>query len=187
VVLLGRSPRRAARRRSHAIAGALAAIALILLVSSAAGCGIASNDSVAPDPAAPPQAVRLDTPQDAVRSYLEWISYAYRIGDSDVASPTLTPDEAVRVDAYVQYNAQQGRSISQQLDSLELRVAEQTEATATVTAQERWTYRYLSLDTAQYSGPTNTASYDTTYTVIKGEDGLWRVSSVEAAARGKVE
>ena len=60
----------------------------------------------------------LTTPESAVRSYLDWTSYAYRIGSLASRRPTMTDPEEVRVDAYVQYNLQKNQVIDQTLTSI---------------------------------------------------------------------
>jgi len=60
----------------------------------------------------------LTTPESAVRSYLDWTSYAYRIGQSKVATATMTPYEEVRVDSYTQFNIQKLKLIDQTLKSI---------------------------------------------------------------------
>lgn len=135
-----------------------------------------------------PAAWILTTPRAAVRSYLGWTSYAYRIATSDVATPTMGPDEAVRIDAYIQLNLEKHQLVDQTLTSISFG-KQSTEGTRTlVPTKEKWTYRYVSI--AAPGGKTAagpyTASYDATYTVVKsGKD--WVVSSVQAKALGKVK
>lgn len=165
------------------------AIAVFLVVGMAVaalsvlpGCdkaGVADSD-VPPEPQVPHTPLQT-TPELAVVSYLDWISLAYRVSNSEMASRTFTPYEEVRVSSYVQYNNEQGRAIDQRYASLDIDLAGVVENTATVTARETWTYRYVSLATQRYSSQPATISYDTTYTVVRGEDGLWRVDRVEAA------
>jgi hypothetical protein len=129
----------------------------------------------------------LTTPQSAVRSYLDWTSYAYRIAQSDVATPTMSADEAVRVDSYVQLNIEQSRVIDQVLGSITFG-KQSVEGTKTlVPATETWAYRYVSIVTAGkvLEGPFS-ASYDTTYTVVKSPAG-WVVDSVAAKALDEVK
>ncbi len=126
----------------------------------------------------PPEA-DLSEPESAVKSYTDWISYAYRVLDSDVATHTFTSYEEVRVNSYVQYNLQQGRGIEQFLADYDYDLVATTDATATVVGSEFWRYRYFALDGSRYLTEPREASYDVTYTVVLGEDGLWRVDKVE--------
>ena len=64
---------------------------------------------------AAPAAPDLSTPLSSVKSYLDWTTYAYLIGDSDVATMTFSPAEEVRVNSYVQLNKEKGRLIEQKL------------------------------------------------------------------------
>jgi hypothetical protein len=130
----------------------------------------------------------LTSPETAVQSYLNWTSYAYRTAQSFVATKTMTPFEEVRVDSYIQFNIQKQRLLDQTLTGLKFGKDTVKDATATVSAVEIWSYRYLSIavGNAVLSGP-YTATYDTTYTVQKQPDGQWLVDSVEAKARGPVK
>jgi len=139
--------------------------------------------------AAKPRPWVLKTPESAVRSYLDWSSYAHRIGQSDVAYPTMSTYEQVRVDSYVQYNVQKFQLIDQTLQSITFGKASVSGTGAVLPAKEKWTYRYLSVKTPGkvLSGPYN-ASYDTTYTVIKdSKTKTWVVDSVQAKAIGEVK
>lgn len=129
----------------------------------------------------------LTTPKAAVQSYLDWTSYAYRIAQSEVASPTMGAFEAVRIDSYVQYNLQKSRIIDQTLQSITF-VKSSTGATSTtVVTKEKWTYSYVSIDAvAKVLGGPYTATYDVTYTVVKS-NGRWVVDSVAAKALGTVK
>jgi len=155
-----------------------------------------------------PVAPDLSTPKNAVRSYLDWVSYAYYIVDSDVATSTMSPSEEVRVNSYVQLNQEEGRRIDQNLDSLEFVSAKSTETSATIVTKESWTYRYLSLDgTSASSSPMGSmgsmgsmietpstsalntffhAKYDATYSLVK-EGKNWVVDSVKAKATTAVK
>jgi len=66
-----------------------------------------------PKPGVQPPPPMLRDPRTAVCSYQLWISYAYRVLNSDVASMTFDPYEEVRVNSYVMYNLQEGRAIDQ--------------------------------------------------------------------------
>ena len=137
--------------------------------------------------AARPKPWVLTTPESAVRSYLDWTSYAYRIGQSSFATATMTSYEEVRVDSYVQYNIQKSRLIDQTLKSITFGKANLEGARAIVPAKEQWTYRYVSIDTGNktLAGPYS-ASYDTTYTVVKSGK-RWVVDSVKAKDLGTVQ
>lgn len=130
----------------------------------------------------------LTTPESAVRSYLDWTTYAYRIGQSQFATSTMTPYEEVRVDSFVQYNIQQSRLMDQTLDSITFGTASVGSTSALVPAKESWTYRYVSIDVGNrvIGGPYK-AAYDSTYTVVKTESGDWVVDSVEAKALDEVK
>jgi len=130
----------------------------------------------------------LTTPEEAVRSYLAWTSYAYRIGQSQVAVPTMTSYEEVRVDSYIQYNIQKYRLIDQTLESITLGTPSVEASRAVIPAKETWTYRYVSTRNAgeTLEGPYS-ASYETTYTLVKNDEGSWVVDDVEATALGTVK
>ena len=122
-----------------------------------------------------------DSPRTAVHSYLLWVSYAYRVLNSDVASRTFSPFEEVRVNSYVMYNLQEGRAIDQRLLASKLKAWESKGSTATVSMHEEWAYRYISTATGRYSSPVHRAAYETTYTVIRQNDD-WVVHAVEATS-----
>lgn len=128
----------------------------------------------------------LSTPDTAVRSYLDWVSFSYRMANSDIPSATMTPEEGVRVDSYIQLNRIEGRGIEQFLDLFEITSVSQEASTAVVAARESWRYRYFSLDTLEYLTEEYTASYDTTYTLVARPEG-WLVDRVEAAAGSEVK
>lgn len=164
---------------------ALVAAMLVLALSGCSTPAVSSSVDAAGD-AVEPARWNLATPESAVRSYLDWVSFSYRMANSEVATATMTPDESVRVDSYIELNRQKGQGIEQTLESFEVRSATRNGETAVVTAQETWRYRYFSLGTLAYVSETLAASYDTTYTVIR-QDGGWVVDRVEAAAEGKVQ
>ena len=178
----------------------LAAVLMTVLVAGLllAGCngssqntGAAVNSSestvtalfpaTTPEPGQQPPPPMLRDPRTAVHSYLVWITYAYRVLNSDVASKTFDPYEEVRVNSYVMYNYQEGRAIDQRLLVSNLKDWESKGSTATVSMHEEWAYRYISTKTGKYTSPVNTASYETTYTVVKLKDN-WVVHSVEATS-----
>lgn len=162
----------------------------LLFATSLVACGQAESGVLGPDtlgPAGPPTQTDLTDPISAVKAYTEWISYAYRIGDSTVAEHAMSEWEEVRVSAYVQYNRIEGRAIDQSLLDASYTVVEQGETTATVSGEEHWRYRYTDADGTVYSGPEHEARYDVTYTVIIEEPKGWVVDSVDVRAHGEVE
>ena len=136
-----------------------------------------------PKPGEQPPPPALEDPRSAVYSYLLWISYAYRVLNSDVASRTFDPYEEVRVDSYVQLNREQGRAIDQRLLVANLKSLSSQGSTATVALHEEWVYRYISTTTGKYASPVLNATYETTYTVVRQGDD-WVVHSVEATSSG---
>ncbi len=171
-------------KRLHA---RLALAALIVVLSVVAGCSSRVDPAVPETPAAPESSSpNLSTPEDAVLSYLNAVSRAYATGDSEVASRTMTPEEGVRIDSYIQFNAQQQRAIEQRLMTFTVGTLSQEATQAVLTASEDWTYRYFVPETGAYSGPELSASYETTYTLVRVERG-WVVALVEASARGDVK
>lgn len=127
----------------------------------------------------------LDTPESAVRSYLDWMSYAYRVGDSSEGLPTRSGVQQVRLDAYIQYNLQEeGRLIDQKLVSIKFGTPTIEGDAATISAKEMWDYRHVSATEAgkELKG-TQSISYDTTYTLVKTDEGTWVVDGVEPEAK----
>jgi len=130
----------------------------------------------------------LSTPESAVRSYLDWTSYAYRIATSDVATPTMGPDEGVRVDSYIQYNIEKHQLTDQTLDSITFGAPSVGSTSTLIPTKEQWTYGYLSIEVGnKVLGGPYSASYDSTYTVVKTKKGDWVVDSVKAEALGTVK
>lgn len=129
----------------------------------------------------------LGTPESAVRSYLDWVSYGYRIGESEVATPTMTPYQLVRVDAYNQMQLQKGRLIDQSVKSIVFGKASADVTRTLLPAKERWKYRYVSIKKAgeTLQGPYD-ASYETTYTLVKTKNG-WLVDDIEVKTLGTVK
>lgn len=140
--------------------------------------------SAAPPAAQAPPPPMLKSPQQSVYSYLLWISYAYRILNSDVATMAFSPYEEVRVNSYVELNRQEGRAIDQRLVSFDVKSEQSKGSTATVVGRETWRYRYIDIKTRKYKGPAYDATYDTTYTVVKYPDKGWLVDKVQATAVG---
>lgn len=130
----------------------------------------------------------LSSPESAVRSYLDWTSYAYRIATSEVASPTMGADEGVRVDSYIQYYVEKNQLIDQTLSSITFGTPSVGSTSTLVPAKEQWSYRYVSTKTAgkTVGGPYK-ASYDSTYTVVKSKNGEWVVYKVDAKPLGTVK
>lgn len=154
------------------------------LVLGAASCGPAEDAPAAPgvsiaaDPVAPAP-WDLTTPESSVRSYLDWVSFSYRMANSDIPTATMTPGEGVRVDSYIQLNRMEGKGLEQELQSIELTPISEDASSAVLTAREEWTYRYFSLDTLEYLSDLTRESYETTYTLVHEAPG-WLVDSVEA-------
>ena len=136
-----------------------------------------------PDHAQTPPPPMLRNPQSAVYSYLVWISYAYRILNSDVATMAFSPNEEVRVNSYVELNREKSRAIDQHLVDYRVKSVQSKGSTATVGVREQWMYRYIDIKTAKYNSAILNATYDTTYTVVKGKTG-WLVESVSAKTVG---
>gem|GEM_PF-721366 len=130
----------------------------------------------------------LKTPESAVRSYLAWVSYAYRIGDSQVATLTMSAEEEVRMDSYNQYNVQKGRLLDERLESIRFGTPSVGTTSTLLPAEENWTYSYISVKegNARLAGP-YTIKFESTYTVVKNKQGDWVVDSVDAKALGKVK
>ncbi len=191
-------------RGRHERAVLIALVAVLAGTVFAAGCAVPADPrspdvsrsvettpgqfpATTPQPGQQPPPPSLKDPRTAVYSYLLWISYAYRVLNSDVASKTFDPYEEVRVNSYVMYNLQEGRAIDQRLLEAKLRKWESKGDTATVSLQEDWVYRYISTRTGKYTTPALNASYDTTYTVIKLENNNWVVHSVEATSSAPIK
>lgn len=174
------------RRRATFAAGLLVAV-LVVTAVLVAGCqpgGTPSKPAVqAPGrPVVPPPPMLRD-PKSSVYSYLLWITYAYRIADSDVATMAFSPYEEVRVNSYVQLNKEQGRALDQTLTAIQFKAVRTQGPTATVGAHEEWRYRYIDMKTGRYNTDEFQAIYETTYTVVFYPDKkAWLVDSVEASA-----
>lgn len=129
----------------------------------------------------------LDTPENAVRSYLDWVSYAYRIGESQVATPTMTSYQEVRVDAYTQMQLQKSRLLDQTLESIAFGAPSQGATSTLLPAREKWSYRYVSIKVADQTleGP-YTAEYDTVYTLVSTERG-WVVDAIAVTPLSEIK
>ncbi|MDA3937122.1 MAG: hypothetical protein PF636_09790 [Actinomycetota bacterium] len=176
----------------------LAALAVILISAAMMmGCAASATDTDGDGGNGPvvelvsavqyPADADLTNPESSVRAYLDWVTLSYRLANSGEATKTMTPEEWVRVDAYIELNRQQDRGIEQAITAFELTDASAQEPTATVSAREVWTYRYFSLSSLAYTSDPLFASYDTTYTVVRSEDGTWLVDRVDASAQSEVQ
>jgi hypothetical protein len=165
---------------------ALVVLVCALATVACASCGeqLYVAQQIADAPVMPGPA-DLSTPTSTVESYLAWVTYAYRQMDSSLPSATMTPDEGVHVDAYIQFNLQKNRGIDQQLLSMKVRSVSEEETSAIVAASEEWRYRYFTPSTLVYLGPENLVSYETTYSLVRTGDS-WLVGAVEAKALGEV-
>jgi len=151
-------------------------VALALLACGIAGCTSAVRDLNAEIPI--PLEMKQSTPEEAVRSYLEWLTYSYRNMDSEIATPTMTPDLAQRVAYYITMNAANGKALNQRLDSLEFVDVQIADTVATVKTRESWTFNYLVIETGVFDEPV-VQQYEVTYTVLL-IDGVWRVQAADA-------
>lgn len=143
-----------------------------------------SEEALASEPEAPD----LSTPEAAVRSYIDWTSYSYRIAQSQAALPTMSTYQEVHVDSYIQYNIQKSRLLDQTILTLEFGDITVDGDTATVPVKETWEYSYVSIEEAGkvISGPYE-IEYDAVYTLLKSDSGDWVVDSVDATALGEVQ
>lgn len=144
---------------------------------------VVSREAIESTPTAP----ALGTPESAVRSYLDWISYGYRTAQPSFSKPTMSEAEMVRVDAYNEYNVQKDRLINQVLDSITFGEATITGGSATISTDEEWTYWYVSIIEPGriLEGPMK-AEYSAVYTLLKTDAG-WVVDSVDAERLGESE
>ena len=164
----------------------LVVVLILLSIAALPGCGSSpAPGSVVGDPVMPPPAEHA-TPESAARAYLDWVSFAYRMVNSEIATPVMTAEEWVAVDAYIQLNRQEGRAIEQSLISFEVRSQSAETTSAVLAAREEWLYRYFSVDTLAYESEPIRASYETTYTLVL-EDRGWLVADVEAAPLTELE
>lgn len=129
----------------------------------------------------------LSSPDSAVRSYVDWISYAYRITESSVATPTMSAHQEVRVDSYIQLNLQKSRILDQALASIVFGKPSVVATRTLLPATEKWGYRYVSIsDVGKTIAGPYIVSYETTYTLLKDKSG-WVVDSVAVKALGEVK
>jgi hypothetical protein len=165
----------------------VAALFVVLSIGVVAGCSSSAKSGASGPQVSQPKPWVLTTPEQAVRSYLDWVSYAYRVGSSQVATPVMSGNEGVRIDSYLELNRQQGKRIEQQLTSITLG-KQSVEGTHTlVPTHETWTYAYVSLTDGKQIGQTDHATYDATYTVVSPRQGQWVVDSVVAKPIGQVK
>jgi hypothetical protein len=118
------------------------------------------------------------TPEEAVETYLEWLTFAYRYADSEVATPTMTPDMSQRASYYITMNLSADKILNQRLDSFEFVKSNYQGEIALIDTKEQWTFNYLSKKTGEFS-ELYEASYEVRYTVLL-VDGVWVVQSVAA-------
>lgn len=137
-----------------------------------------------PPAAKTPPPPMLRNPKTSVYSYLLWISYAYRILNSDVATMAFSPYEEVRVNSYVELNRQEGKAIDQRLIDFTVKNVRTKGDTSTVGVRESWRYRYIDIKSGKYNSPPYEVTYDTTYTVVNYDDKGWLVDKVQAAPEG---
>lgn len=144
---------------------------------------IVSREAIESTPTAPV----LDTPESAVRSYLDWISYGYRTAQPAFAEPTMSEYEVVRIDAYNEYNIQKDRLIDQSLISLTFSDEDIQGSTATIATSERWAYRYVSTTEPgkTIDGP-HEAEFENVYSLILTDAG-WVVDRVRLGSVGESE
>lgn|GEM_PF-2684805 len=164
------------KSRFHYLHFVLCALIVIVFAFSMSACGEKVRDLEAEIPL--PTEMKQSTPEEAVETYWEWLTYSYRYMESDIASPTMTPDLAQRVSYYITMNAADRKALNQRLDSFEVLQSDVEDVLATVTTRETWTFNYLSLDTGTFDEPV-TEEYQVKYTVLL-VDGYWRVQSVNA-------
>lgn len=134
-----------------------------------------------------PEYTDLSTPEEAVRTYLAWISHAYRVKDSQVAWDYMTSWEFVRVDAYLQKNLAESRGIDQRLQHFEVTQVTGSETTKSVDTYEDWSYWYFGPDGLPISEEL-TATFTNRYTVVRDTGrNVWLVGKVYAVPKGEVE
>ena len=164
----------------------LAVLLLCALLLPLSGCSegdeevseVTSTEN--PGPPVVPADPDLSTPESAVAAYLDWISYAYRTADSEVATAVMTPYELVRVDSYIELNRQEGVALDQELLKIDIVDSNiRDEDDSFVSAHEEWEYRYFSISEGIYTTDRTEVQYDTFYSLrLEGDD--WLVDSVEA-------
>lgn len=173
-------------RTARAVCTVVLGVALGVLVLAGSACTPVAPQPVgtpgvdiAADPVEPAP-WDLTTPESAVRSYLDWVSFSYRMIDPEIPMATMTPGEGLRVDGYIQRNWMNGKGLEQSLESIEFTPISEESTSAVVAAHEEWTYRYFTVGTLEYVSEVTRESYETTYTLVRDPSG-WLVDSVEAA------
>ncbi|MBS3974115.1 MAG: hypothetical protein KGZ89_04530 [Actinobacteria bacterium] len=174
----------------------LSSIALLGCAATGGDGGSAAGESATEDGASeetptaqftPPENTDLSTPEKAVRTYLDWISYAYRTKNPQAAWDYMTSWEFVRVDAYAQKNLAEGRGIDQQLTVFDITQVSGSETTKSVDTNEEWVYRYFGPD-GEYISEELTATFANRYTVVRdAQRGVWLVDRVYVTPKGEVE
>jgi hypothetical protein len=172
-------------RRPAGILLVLAVAAVALLLASCSSAPVAGGGAKLAPPVTPAKA-DFSTPEASVRTYLDYTSFAYRMVNSDVASRAATPYEGVRVDSYIELNREKSRGMEQQLVGFNPRGLSKDGTRTVLAATEQWRYRYFDLSSRTYTTPMYSASYDTTYTLVKDPKG-WLVDKVEAKALTTVQ
>lgn len=182
-----------ARSRTLSAAAIALAVMLVAVAVFSAGCKPQSSSTTYPPvgvktaAAKTPPPPMLTNPRSAVYSYLLWISLAYRVLDAQVAKPTFTPSEEVRVDSYVELNRERGRALEQTLTALSIRSVRTVGDASTVAARESWVYRYIDIHKGTYATPPYTVSYDSTYTLNYDRPSkAWRVAHVQVSTNDTV-
>lgn len=80
------------------------------------------------------------------------------------------------------------RLLEQKLESITFGNPSTGPTSTLLPAKESWTYSYLSVKKGnERRGGPYTATYDTTYTLVKNDKGQWVVDLVTAKAQGKVK
>jgi len=134
------------------------------------------------------------TPQDAVLSFLLWVSWGYYSGDIDSASAVMTPFQEPRTTAYFMKLMQEDLRINQRLDLLEVVSIEKEEfksskpgyeafsERAQVVTREEWTFNYQTLSTQEWGAPQR-AFYEVSYTVLRDSAQGWFVDEIEIVSQ----
>lgn len=180
------------RSRPSRVAIVIFVLAVLAVAAAVVGCrpAMVQSSGATLDQFPPPRPAPWDlsAPDKAVRSYLDWVTYSYRMANSDVSTPTMEPTETVRVDSYIQLNRESGKGIAQTIVRLDIKKVVVNGKTAEVGTFEEYDYRYYDLaKPATFISPIYRATYDATYTVVQGRDKRWRVDHVVAVARGEVK
>lgn len=163
----------------------LGTLAAILCIATAASAAVTSctpsgaTSRMKLSPPVVPRALDLSSPEAAVRTYVAYTNFAYRMVNSDLASQAATPYEGVRVDSFIELNKEKDQGIEQTLVKSSARSTSQEGTRTLIAVTEEWRYRYFSISKREYTSPMYTASYDATYTAVKDAKG-WIVDKVDA-------